>query len=147
MTLMRDFCGYSRLYGMNTPKWIEEKRPLFAEILKQLSVQRVSSVASNMPNHTILDGTFRELESSGGSTELLFNILNLMEKHPTWKTNKPFAYHYDAMIAEAAMENNCTLITEDSDLYNEVNRLFPKKAIKYADFIKVAALHFNRNAT
>lgn len=119
----------------NPPKGLDDKIPLFWEILDHLSMQRVSSVASFMLNHTILDGTYRELEDQDKKGELIQSILHLIDKKPALKRKKPFSYHYDAMIAEAAMYHNCFLVTNDDEMFDEVNKLFPGRAIKYHDFV------------
>lgn len=129
----------------SSPEWLIKKMPLFEMILDKLEVQRVTSAATLLLNHTFLDGTFRMLEDGDKPTELLSNILNLIDKKPKLKREKPFSYYYDAMIAEAAMYHSCFLITNDNEMFIEVNRLFQGRAVKYADFMREVKILLNGN--
>ena len=53
------------------------------------------------------------------------------------RQRKPFAQHYDAMTAEAAMYHGCYLVSDDNDLGNIVNKYFPQKAIQTKDLIAI----------
>ena len=51
------------------------------------------------------------------------------------RAEKPFAQHYDAMSAEAAMYHGCYLVSDDKALRSMVNKYFPQKALRTKDLI------------
>ena len=109
-----------------------EKMLIFDEITKRLKVKRLSSIASLMKNHWILDGTYRLLDAKSQVGQMTKEIFQFDEKT---RTEKPFAQHYDAMSAEAAMYHGCYLVSDDRNLRNIVNKYFPQKAIQTKDLI------------
>ena len=111
-----------------------QKMLSFDEIQKQLEVKRVSSIASLMPNHWILDGTYRILHTNSDRGVMTRKILDFNEK---LRKKYPFAQHYDAMGAEAAIYNHCTLVTDDSDLKDMVNESFPSGAIATKELVEL----------
>lgn len=112
----------------------ETKIPLFDDIKERLQIKRVSSMASFMRGHWILDGTYRlydDKSAIGKMTDEIFDAnKKLREKHP-------FAQHYDAMTAEAAIFNHCTLVTDDKKLKNIVNKHFPQRAIQTKELVEL----------
>ena len=114
--------------GKQQLEWLEQKRPLFEAIKNKLLVERVSHIANgSLTISWVLDGTVRILNEQSKSGELFRNIRSLN------KNNKK--YEYDALIAEASIENNCILVTRDKELLLEVNKLFPNNAIEYEAFL------------
>ena len=111
----------------------KKKMLLFDEILKRLNIMRVSSIGSLMPNHWALDGTYRVLNKNSNIDLMAEEIFQFNEKK---RVKNPFYQHYDAMSAEAAIYNNCILVSDDNDLISIVNKHFPKKAIKTCELIK-----------
>lgn len=109
-----------------------QKIPVFMKIEKQLYVKRVSSMASLMTNHWVLDGTYHIYDDKSGAGILTKKILEFNEK---LRKKHPFAQHYDAMTAEAAIYNHCILVTDDEDLRNLVNEDFPQRAISTEELI------------
>lgn len=111
---------------------LKKKIPIFADIQARLNVKRVSSIGSFMDGHWLLDGTYRVLDDKsaiGKMTEKIFRANEkLREKHP-------FAQHYDAMTAEAAIYNYCYLVTDDSKLKKLVVEDFPSQAITTVELI------------
>jgi len=114
---------------------LERKRPLFYEIQEKLEIKRVSSVASLMINHWILDGTYRIWDDHSVEGKLMQKILDFKQDSKKRK-KRPFSQNYDAMIAEAALYNDCILVTNDSDLRNMVNEDFLGRAIDYDELIR-----------
>ena len=113
-----------------------EKMLIFDEVLKRLKVKRLSSIASLMTNHWVLDGTHRVLDDKSKVGQMTKEILQFDEKT---KIEKPFVQHYDAMSAEAAMYHGCVLVSDDKKLRDMVNKYFPQKAIQtkaLIDFIR-----------
>lgn len=113
---------------------LERKQPLFNEIKKKLNIQRVSSIASLMRNHWVLDGTYRLWDHKSIEGQVVKKILDLHEKK---RVRRPFSQHYDAMIAEAALYHKCVLVTNDSDLMDIINETFPGQAISYDSLIRI----------
>mgnify|MGYP000378087214 FL=1 len=110
------------------------KMLIFDEVMERLKVKRLSSIASLMANHWVLDGTYRLLDDKSRVGEMTKEILQFDEKT---RAEKPFAQHYDAMSAEAAMYHGCYLVSDDKDLRNMVNKYFPQKAIRTKDLIDI----------
>lgn len=112
------------------------KMLIFAEIMKRLRVKRVSSVASFMKNHWILDGTYRLLGNNSVPE------VGMMTQEILWPDNgekaiKPFGQRYDAMTAEAAMYHGCFLVTDDKELGEIVNKYFPERAIRTQELVDI----------
>ena len=108
------------------------KMLIFDEVMDRLKVKRLSSIASLMTNHWILDGTYRLLDDKSRVGEMTKEILQFDEKT---RAEKPFAQHYDAMSAEPAMYHGCYLVSDDKALRSMVNKYFPQKALRTKDLI------------
>lgn len=108
------------------------KMPLFDEVKERLNLKRLSSIASLMRNHWIVDGSYRLLDDTSEIGVMTDEIFQFNEK---LRAKKPFAQHYDAMSAEAAMYHNCFLVSDDDDLRDIVNKYFPQRAIPTQDLI------------
>ena len=117
-----------------TSESFKEKIPAFNNIKMRLQIKRVSSMASFMRNHWILDGTYHLVDNKSAIGTMTQEILDanqkLREKHP-------FAQHYDAMTAEAAIYNHCILVTDDRKLRNIVNKFFPQRAVQTKDIVEL----------
>lgn len=109
------------------------KIPRLKEIGVVLEVKRVSSLASLMHNHVILDGTYREYDDTSPEGKLADKILQFNEK---LREKRPFAQHYDMMIAEAAIHHSCILVTNDRDLKHLMNVDFPQSAISTTELVE-----------
>lgn len=112
---------------------LKKKLPIFADIQARLNIKRVSSIASLMDNHWVLDGTYRILDGKSAVGKMTVKILNANEK---LRERHPFAQHYDAMTAEAAIYNHCYLVTDDSKLKKLVVEDFPSRAITTAELVE-----------
>ena len=112
---------------------LKKKIPIFADIQVRLNIKRVSSLASLMLNHWILDGTYRCFDDKSAVGKMTKKIFNSNEK---LREKHPFAQHYDAMTAEAAIYNHCYLVTDDSKLKRLVVEDFPSRAITTAELIE-----------
>lgn len=110
----------------------KEKMQIFPQIKEGLKIQRVSSMASLMRNHWGLDGTYHVFDNMSETGQTVQKIFNFTEK---LLKKRPFAQHYDAMTAEAALYNHCILVTDDDDLRMLVNEDFPSSAIPTKDLI------------
>ena len=106
---------------------------IFDEIMKRLKVKRVPSIGRLMPNHWSLDGTYRILDDKSDISEMAEDIFQWNEKK---REKQPFFQHYDAMSAEAAIHNNCVLISDDDDLRFLVNKHFPQRAIQTCELVE-----------
>lgn len=109
----------------NPTEWLN-KRNRYPIALEKLLIERVSHIATSsaFAAQWVLDGTVRILDTNSKSGMLYMNIRSLNATD-----NKK--HEYDAIIAEAAMENNCILVTGDKQLLSEVCKLYPNKAIRY----------------
>ena len=99
------------------------------KVIDVLCIERVSCVATNLPNFDILDGSFREfLDFSPEEpiSVMLYEIYNNNLKHLL-----------DAVIAEAAIHNNCLLVSTDIRPIKIVNKYFPERAFLYNDFLRL----------
>lgn len=108
------------------------KMQIFPQIKEALKTQRVSSMASLMRNHWRLDGTYHVFDNTRESGQTIQRIFDFNEK---LRKKRPFAQHYDAMTAEAALYNHCILVTDDDDLRMLVNEDFSSSAISTKDLI------------
>lgn len=100
---------------------------------EELGVRLVPEIASAMRDHSRLDGTLRFLAPDSLSGQLFKNIVSKNKAG----SNKPFAYSYDAMIAEAAINYGCILVSDDEELRDEVNALCPKGAITTDELLEI----------
>lgn len=110
----------------------KEKMQIFPQIKESLKIQQVSSMASLMLNHWGLDGTYHISDNMSKNGQATQKVLDFNEK---LRKKRPFAQHYDAMAAEAALYNHCILVTDDDDLRVLVNEDFPSSAIPTKDLI------------
>ena len=109
-----------------------EKMKQFDIIKERLQIQCVSSCATLMHNHFILDGTMRLPDDNAEETHMVKSILGFNEK---LRKKHPFAQYYDMLTAEAAIVNKCVLVSDDTDLRNLVNEDFPAQAISTQELI------------
>lgn len=108
------------------------KLPNYREIDEKLKVEYVSCGVNLMTYHTLLDGTAHLVDTDSLSGVMFEEIIAL---NPQKRKKRPFSQHYDAFIAEASIYNNCTLVTNDGDLLDIVNKYFPNKAITMHELI------------
>ena len=97
-----------------------------------LGVRLVPEIASAMRDHSRLDGTLRFLASDSLSGQIY-------EKIASKKVHKkrPFEYRYDAMIAEAAINYGCILVSDDKPLRDEVNTICSNGAITTDELLEI----------
>lgn len=100
---------------------------------KELNVQLVPEIASCMRDHARLDGTVRFLAPDSLSGQIFKNIVS---KNKT-DGKRPFEYSYDAMIAEAAVNYGCILVSNDGALRKEVNLLCSNGAITTDELLEI----------
>ena len=112
----------------------KQKMLIFDEIQEQLEIQKVSSIATMMRNHWVLDGTYRMIDSGSIEGIIADKIFNFNEE---LRKKYPFAQHYDAMTAEAAIYNHYILVTDDSDLRTMVNESLPSGAITTKELVEL----------
>ena len=97
-------------------------------IIFKLKIQKISCLGLLKHDFLKLDGTFRAIPYDKISTNPIGKMF--------WDIiNKNYKKSNDAVIAEAAIYNNCILISNDIDLIKKVNKYFPNKALCYIDFI------------
>lgn len=99
---------------------------------KELNVQLVPEIAISMRNHTRLDGTNRFVASDSLSGQIYEKIVSKKAHDKT-----PFEFVYDAMIAEAAINYGCILVSDDGALRDEVNLLCPSGAITTDELLEI----------
>ena len=130
-TFYHDYFAAEQYKSTKRLQWLNQKRPLFAQVFESLSVQRVSYiVTSGATSNWTLGDNVRFFDDSKMSSILFSNLYKM--------TTNSKAYQHDAIIAESAMENNCILVTTDGELITEVEKLFPGRAISYNDFLEAA---------
>lgn len=91
---------------------------------KELNIQLVPEIASCMRDHSRVDGTNRFIALDSLSGQIYKNVISQKAN-----AKRPFEHYYDAMIAEAAVNYGCILVSDDGGLRNEVNLLCPDRAI------------------
>ena len=126
----REICGVpDRNYAYDKPWTPNPNAKEIMEIFNELDVKRVSCLANiGYQYFTLLDGTYRLIEDENCNDErviMFYDIYNHNKRHLR-----------DAIIAEAAIYNNCNLISVDKRLIRKVNRHFENRAINYDEFIK-----------
>lgn len=99
---------------------------------EELNVRLVPEIASAMRDHARLDGTNRFVASNSLSGQVYKRIVS-KEAHE--KT--PFEHFYDAMIAEAAVNYECILVSDDGPLRDEVNMICPNGAITTDELLEI----------
>lgn len=100
---------------------------------KELNVQLVPEIASCMRDHARLDGTVRFLAPDSLSGQIFENIVSKNKI----ESDKPFAYSYDAMIAEAAVNYGCILVSDYKKLRDEVKLFCPDGAINTDELLEI----------
>lgn len=99
---------------------------------KELNVQLVPEIASCMRDHTRVDGTNRFVATDSLSGQIYEKIVRKKASN-----KRSFEYYYDAMIAEAAINYGCILVSDDGELRNEVNLLCPNGAITTDELLEI----------
>lgn len=99
---------------------------------KELNVQLVPEIASCMRDHARVDGTNRFVATDSLSGQIYEKIVRKKASN-----KRPFEYYYDAMIAEAAINYGCILVSDDEELRDEVNALCPKRAITTDELLEI----------
>lgn len=99
---------------------------------KELNVQLVPEIASCMRDHSRLDGTLRFLPSDSLSGQIYGKIASKRAHR-----KRPFEFRYDAMIAEAAINYGCILVSDDGPLRDEVNTICPSRAITTDELLEI----------
>lgn len=95
------------------------------KIIAKLQTKHVNKIVTLRHNRWILDGTYEVIPNDEiAAYEMFSDILN----------NNDNQHYNDAMIAMTAIVNGCTLVSDDKRLFNKVNRHFPGRAIRYAEF-------------
>ena len=100
--------------------------PDFDLIDSKLNVKYVSCAVNLMQYHTLLDGSAHFISEQSKSGKMFEEILKF---DPKTRRKRPFAQHYDALIAESTIYNDCILVTNDANLINLVNKHFNNRAI------------------
>ena len=96
-------------------------------IIQALNIKRISCVSILRQDFICLDGTFRymyEASSADPLAKMFFQICDYNER-----------YINDAVIAEAAIYNDCNLVSADGRLIKIVKKYFPGRAFLYDEFI------------
>ena len=78
------------------------------------------------------DGTNRFVATDSLSGQIYEKIVRKKASN-----KRPFEYSYDAMIAEAAINYGCILVSDDEELRDEVNALCPKRAITTDELLEI----------
>lgn len=100
---------------------------------KELNVQMVPEIASCMRDHTRVDGTNRFAATDSLSGQIYEKIVSKNKAD----SKRPFEYSYDAMIAEAAVNYGCILVSDDGNLRDEVNLVCPNGAITTDELLEI----------
>lgn len=106
-----------------TPSFLQ-KRNALENLCVRLGVTKVSCVTVLLHNFCVLDGKMRHLDDCSDTADL-FNAI--------YRNNKN--YLRDAIIAEAAVANKCTLVTADNKLGKRMKKHIAGQAIFYDEFI------------
>ena len=126
---------FKKLEKYFSSNWVRHQdHDTITDIAKILEIRRVSCVALPFHDFCVLDGSFREFidYSSEPKSAMFYEIWNMNWKHIM-----------DAIIGEAAIYNNCYLISTDGRLINTVNKHFDGRAMEYKDFILNSRLNYN----
>lgn len=99
---------------------------------KELNVQLVPEISISMRDHARVDGTNRFIAADSLSGQVYEKIVS-KKAHD----KMPFEFVYDAMIAEAAVNYGCILVSDDGPLRNEVNLLCPDRAITTDELLEI----------
>lgn len=102
------------------------------EIADILRVKLVPRYASFMLNHTKADGSCFFPPEEGRQYEMTEEIRKLK---PNKRKTRPFTQEYDAMVASAAIRNDCVLITEDGALADVVEKYYPENIVRLQDLV------------
>jgi len=87
-------------------------------------------VENPIPTESALWGKSKWGESKWAADDLVEKILEELNKKDKRKSNP-----HDALIADTAIKNNYTLITEDGPLYFVVSQIFNSSAQRLDDFL------------
>ena len=99
---------------------------------RELNIQLVPEIACCMRDHSRLDGTLRFLSSESLSGQIYKKIISQKAN-----VKRPFEYYYDAMIAEAAVNYGCILVSDDGKHRDTVNSLCPNGAITTDELLAI----------
>ena len=99
---------------------------------KELNIQLVPEIASCMRGHARLDGTVRFLAPDSLGGQIYKKIIRQKAK-----VKRPFEYYYDAMIAEAAVNYGCILVSDDGKHRDAVNSLCLNGEITTDDLLEI----------
>lgn len=102
---------------------IKESNEKIFKFIEEINCKRVSCVALLLKNFWKLDGSFRLIDENAETYPMIKDI-----------HNNNIIHIKDAVIAEAAVYNNCTLVTKDSRLNKKVNNYFNGRSLWYDDF-------------
>lgn len=105
----------------------------FDSIDRELNIILVPEVAVVMKNHTRVDGTNRFISEKSLSRIVFEEIIKNNDK----ESEMPHEYTYDAIIAEASVYYECTLVSNDRKQRNAVNLHVSNGAITVDELLKV----------
>ncbi len=103
---------------------VQKKNEPVLRFLKEHNFKRVSCIAALLPNFWILDGSFRLFDEASILAPMVNDIHNNNLRHMK-----------DAINAEAAIYNNCILVTSDDRLNKKVNKYFAGRSITTKEFL------------
>lgn len=123
--LMRELKGVvdRKAGGMQVYDNVKEENERVFDFINEINGKRVSSLALLLQNYWILDGSFRTIDKSDDAYAM-FNEIHHNNIH----------HLKDAVIAEAAIHNNCTLVTNDKRLNKKVNSHFASRSMLCEEF-------------
>lgn len=123
--LMRELKGVvdRKAGGMQVYDNVKEENESVFDFIKEINGKRVSSLALLLKNYWILDGSFRSIDEKAEAYPMFSEIHNDNIHHLK-----------DAVIAEAAIHNNCTLVTNDKRLNKKVNSHFANRSMLCEEF-------------
>ncbi|WP_251390608.1 hypothetical protein [Mediterraneibacter agrestimuris] len=105
----------------------------FDSIDRELNIILFPEVAVVMKNHTRVDGTNRFISEKSLSRIVFEEIIKNNDK----ESDMPYEYNYDAIIAEASVYYECTLVSNDRKQRNAVNLHVSNGAITVDELLKV----------
>lgn len=118
--------------GMQIDDNIRKENEKVFEFIKEINGKRVSSVALLLENYWKLDGSFRLINEKADTFDMFKEIHNGNIHHLK-----------DAVIVEAAIYNNCILVTSDKRLNKKVNHYFNNRSMLCEEFDKKISLLLN----
>ena len=109
------------------------KSRLMREIIETLPIIRIPYMATLMRNAWILDGTCHLLEEDEEKLNEVFeSVLN--NNHDNLE---------DAVIIESAIRYNCITISNDREMCENTNAVFPGRALWYKKFVEEIKVKLN----